>query len=218
MNFTMQKLLILSLLLGILIGCTRPIFKSKWVNEKAPEVFIVMMETSKGNFKIQITKEFSPYAASRFYQTIKHHVFDNTIFYRVDSNFVAQFGNLDSIKMKGWDRITIPDEKVIAGNLKGTLSYARSGKETRGNVLFINLKNNSFLDTVNFQNIIGFPVFGKVIQGMDVVESLYSGYGDKPMGNPDLLSDNPKLLKAFPKLDFIKKAYLIKQSKEGIHP
>ncbi|GAC1496249.1 MAG: hypothetical protein NVS1B13_26510 [Flavisolibacter sp.] len=124
-----------------------------------------MIETSKGNFKIQITKEFSPYAASRFYQTIKHHVFDNTIFYRVDSNFIAQFGNLDSTKIKGWNNITIPDEKVIAGNEKGTLSYARAGKETRGSLLFIKLKHNSFLDSLNFQNIIGFPVFGKVIKG-----------------------------------------------------
>lgn len=186
-------------------GCTHQPFKSRWLKEKAPETFSVRFETSKGNFDIEVTREWSPLAADRFYQLIRHNYFTNTLFYRVVPDFVVQFGNTDTTITNQWNKYKVPDEPVLQSNLKGMLSYARSGPETRGTDLFINLKDNVRLDTVKAQGIKGYPPFGKVTNGMDVVESLYSGYGNKTLQVYDSLSANrTKYLEIFPKLDSIK--------------
>ena len=101
--------------------------------------------------------------------------------------------------------------KLLKSNLKSYVSFARAGKETRGNDLFINLKDNVRLDTVSPEGVRGYPVLGKITTGMDVVESFYSEYGNKTMDVYDSLSANrAKYLKLFPKLDSIKKAYIVK--------
>jgi peptidyl-prolyl cis-trans isomerase A (cyclophilin A) len=193
--------------------CSKAVFQPKWTNAKAPENFIARFETSKGIFDIQVNRTSSPMAADRFYQFIKHHLYDNTLFYRVVTDFVVQFGNTDTTQMGPWNKFKISDEKVLKSNIKGALSYARDGKDTRGNDLFINLKNNSRLDTVNYNGVKGFPSFGTVVKGMEVVESIYSGYGNATMDQYDSLSPNrAKFLKTFPKLDSIKKVYILKRS------
>lgn len=91
------------------------------------------------------------------------------------------------------------------------MSYARSGRETRGSTLFINLKDNQRLDTLKAGGVVGYPPFGKVINGMDVVDSLYAGYEGKTMSKLDTLQKYPALfMKQFPKLDKINKAYIIR--------
>jgi peptidyl-prolyl cis-trans isomerase A (cyclophilin A) len=205
----MKKLSIV--LLGILlIGCTKAVYKSKWIREKAPETFVTRFETSKGNFDVQIHREASPKGVDRFYQLVQHRFFDETVFYRVVPNFVAQFGIIDSTATALWKENKIPDEPVLESNLKGAISYARGGKETRHDHLFINLKNNQRLDTVMAGGVKGYPPFGTVIKGMDVVESLYSGYGNETMAKVDSLNYT-QLLKAFPKLDLINKVYILKK-------
>jgi homoserine O-acetyltransferase len=191
--------------------CSKAVFQPKWTNDKAPENFITRFETSKGIFDIQVTRASSPMAVDRFYQFIKHHLYDNSLFYRVVPDFVVQFGNTDTTKTASWSKFKISDEKVLKSNTKGALSYARDGKDSRGNDLFINLKNNSRLDTVNYNGVKGFPSFGTVIEGMEVVESIYSGYGNSTMDQYDSLSPNrAKFLKTFPKLDSITKVYILK--------
>ncbi len=204
----MRKLLFILVTLS-LISCTKAIYKSKWTTIKAPETFVTRFETTKGNFDIQINRVSSPKAVDRFYQLVQHHLFDSTIFYRVVPDFVAQFGISDSIKTALWKKTKIPDEAVLHGNIKGALSFARGGKESRHDHLFINLKNNQRLDTLNYNGVRGFPAFGNVIQGMDVVEKLYSGYGDKTMSKLDSLNRTQFLL-VFPKLDLINKVYILK--------
>lgn len=195
----------------MLIGCTQSNFKSKWVNEKAPENFIARFETSKGSFDIQVNREWSPMAVDRFYQLVKHHYLDHTIFYRVVPNFVAQFGISDTVESNKWRKFIVPDERVIYGNKKGSLSFARAGKETRGSHLYVNLRDNLFLDTLNLYGVKGFPPFGNVIRGMEVIDSIYSGYGDNTMKQLDTLFLNrPRFLSIFPKLDSINKVYLLK--------
>lgn len=197
------------LIILLMISCGRPAFKAGWANENAPAHFSARFETSRGNFDVAVTREWSPRAADRFYQLLNHRFYDNTLFYRVVPGFVVQFGNTDTTVTRHWSKIKVPDESVITGNQKGNLSFARAGKETRGNDLFINLNNNTILDTLKYGNVAGFPAFGMVTQGMDVVESIYSGYGDKTMDRPDTLYVNrSQFLSIFPKLDSIRKAYI----------
>jgi len=200
------------LTLLFLYACSHPTFKSKWTKEKAPASFTARFETSKGNFDVAITRSLSPLAADRFYQLVRHHYFDKVLFYRVVPGFVAQFGNIDTAATKKWEQHIIKDEPVTAGNLKGTISFARSVADSRGAHLFINLNDNKRLDTVSYFGVTGFPVFGKVTNGMNVVESLYSGYANATMDVSDSLGkDKVKFLEMFPKLDSIKRAYLLKQ-------
>jgi homoserine O-acetyltransferase len=203
------KKIVLVITALVIISCNKTIFKSQWTNEIAPENFVTRFETSKGTFDIQINREGSPKAVDRFYQLVKHHYYDNTIFYRVVPNFVVQFGIIDTTKTVPWKKYKIPDEKVIASNQKGTISFARDGKDSRDNHLFINLKNNQRLDTINYNGVKGFPAFGNVIKGMEVVDAIYSGYGDKTMSKLDSLNRS-QFLEIFPKLDLINKVYILK--------
>lgn len=192
------------------LGCSQKTFNASWTKQTAPSSFIARFETTKGNFDIEVTRAWSPQAADRLYQLLNHHFYDNVLFYRVVPNFVVQFGNIDTFITRSWEKFKVPDEPVIKSNLKGMVSFARSGKDTRGNDLFINLKDNSRLDTVNYEQVIGFPVLGTVIKGMDVVETMYPEYGNKTMDVYDSLSSNrEKYLALFPKLDLIRKAYVV---------
>lgn len=151
-------------------------------------------------------------AVDRLFQLLSHHFYDNTLFYRVVPDFVVQFGNTDTTITRSWEKYKVPDEPVLKSNLKGTVSFARAGKDTRGNDLFINLKDNQRLDKVSYEGVVGFPVIGVVIKGMETVEAMYSGYGNKTMDVYDSLSANrARYLALFPKLDSIRRAYVLKR-------
>lgn len=201
----------------LLSACSKTIFKTKWASEKAPETFLTRFETTKGNFDVEIKRELSPAGADRLYQLVKHRFFDSVIFYRVVPKFVAQFGTSDTALEKAWSNYKLPDEEVKTSNVRGTISYARSGKETRGTVLFINLVDNPRLDTINYNGVKGFPVLGKVVLGMSTVDSLYSGYGGATMNQLDTMYKNKDaFFQKFPKLDVVKKAYLVRRKKRPI--
>lgn len=207
-----MKKIIFSTFIVLCIGCSPAIFKSKWTKEIAPETYITRFETTKGIFDIEVKREWSPKAADRFYQLIKHEHFQKGVFYRVIPEFVAQFGSSNSLSNKAWNKFKVPDEKVILGNSVGTLSFARGGKKSRTTDLFINLGDNSRLDTLNYNKVKGFPAFGKVIKGMQVVMEIYSGYENTPAEKIDqLYLDNDSFLEEFPKLDIIQKVYIIKK-------
>ena len=110
-----------------------------------------------------------------------------------------------------WNRYKIPDEPVLQGNDKGTLSFARGGKESRGTDLFINLGDNNRLDTLDYNGVKGFPTFGKVTTGMKVLEALYDGYADTTMSHLEMMyKDVNAFIKKYPKLDTIYRVELIK--------
>ena len=124
--------------------------------------------------------------------------------------FVAQFGiNGDPKVATVWDRAGIQDDPVVQGNKRGFLSFATSGPNTRTTQLFINTKDNRALDRM------GFSPFGEVVDGMKVVDELYSGYGEGAPngGGPDqgrmTREGNEYLQEFFPKLDFIKTAKVL---------
>ena len=213
MNNARFNLVIIITSMVLFSACSKPIFKSKWLKEEAPANFIARFETTKGVFDVEITREWSPLAADRFYQTVKHRYYNNTVFYRVVPSFVAQWGNNDTSVLNLWGPFKLTDEPVIQSNGRGYLSYARSGKETRGSTLFINLKDNPRLDTVIANGVKGYPPFGKVIRGMDVVDSLYSGYAGTTMGKLDTLKKFPELFfKQFPKLDKVIEAKIVRRT------
>jgi homoserine O-acetyltransferase len=204
-----MKLICCALAVLLFFSCNRAVFKTKWAYEKAPATYIVRFETSKGLVDVKVNREWSPLAADRFYQLAKHHFPDSAVFYRVVPNFVAQFGSSDIVKINKWSGSKVPDEPVLHSNTKGSISFARGGKETRGIELFINLKDNLRLDTINYNGVKGFPAFGDVIKGMDVVSSLTSKYGDSTMNHlGEMYSRKDAFKKSFPGLDIIRKVYV----------
>ncbi len=206
-----MKKILFCVLITLIIGCSPSIFKSKWTKETAPEIFVARFETSKGTFDLEVIRKHSPKAVDRFYQLVKYKYFNNGLFYRVNPGFVAQFGSTNKILNQKWGAIKVPDEEVLQGNLRGTLSFARGGKASRTTDLFINLRDNMRLDTLDYNDVKGFPAFGKVIEGMAVVDSLYAGYADTTMSSIDLMyNDKNQFLKQYPQLDSIKSVYLLK--------
>jgi len=177
--------------------------------DRAPEVYRVRFDTSKGPFVVEVSRAWAPRGADHFYDLVKTGFYDGARFYRVVRNYVAQFGiAADPAANRLWASTGIPDDPVKESNRKGTLSYAMRGPGTRSTQVFINLKDNRPLDKD------GFAPFGRVVSGMDVVESLYNFYGDMaPRGggpDPKMIETqgNQYLETRFPRLDFIQKTVI----------
>ena len=181
------------------------------LNAQAPAVYKVNVDTSKGAFVLEVHRDWAPLGADRFYNLVKNGFYDNARFFRVISGFMVQFGiNGDPKVSAVWHDANIKDDPVRQTNQRGTISFATAGPNTRTTQVFINFADNRALDRM------GFAPFGKVVSGMDVVDALYSGYGEgAPRGNgPDQQSvqsrGNAYLTENFGKLDYIKKATIAK--------
>jgi peptidyl-prolyl cis-trans isomerase A (cyclophilin A) len=182
------------------------------LNEKAPDTFKVTFDTSKGPFVIQVHRAWAPVGADRFYNLVKNGFYDDTRFFRVLDGFMAQIGiNGNPSIQSNWRTATIQDDPVKESNKRGFVTFAKSGApNSRSTQIFINYRDNSSLDRQ------GFAPFGEVTSGMDVVDKLYSGYGEgAPSGRgPEQgkiqAEGNAYLVKDFPKLDYVKKATIEK--------
>ena len=170
----------------------------------APDSFRVAFETTRGHFVVEVVRALSPHGADRFYDLAAEGFFDESAFFRVVPNFVAQFGvNNDRKVNEAWDAKTIPDDAVNVPNAKGTLVFASSGKNSRAHQLFVNLTDNKNLDRQ------GFSPIGRVVEGMGVVDSIYSGYGETPSYHLLSTLGNSYLRRMFPKVDYIRTAHLV---------
>lgn len=186
----------------------------------APDSFDVEMITTKGPMLIRVRRNWSPIGADRFYSLVRNHYFDSVAFHRTIRNFVAQFGiHGDTAVSRAWRGKTILDDPVKVVNQKGTLSFARGGRNTRSVQLFFNTVDNTpRLDTIAG---FGFPPIGQVIRGQSVLDSLnweYSGTrGGQTFPDPpqDSLSGqgNSFLQRRYPRLDYILKARIVRQWK-----
>ena len=213
----MRQLLILNLLaLSIFLSCSpsSPLLEpdAEELAKRSPSKFQVLFKTSKGNFTVDVKREHSPLAVDRFYYLVKNGYYSSNRFFRVLPNFVVQWGmkgvpKIDEI----WSDMGIKDEPVILSNTKGTVAFARSVPNTRSNQLFINLADNSRLDNSDFNGVKGFPAFGKVINGMDIVESINSEYMQKPDQDSIRVKGNEYLRRNFPNLDYIISATVIEE-------
>lgn len=195
-----------------LVSCGKTKFKEKWTHETAPKTFKAVFETTQGSFTIKAERNWSPKGVDRLYQLIKYDFYKDVAFYRVVPNYVVQFGiQNDTLLNYYWTKHKVKDEPVLQKNDSLTIAFARDFKDTRNTHLFINLKNNNKLDTVLANGVKGFPVIGKVIDGGEVVHKLYGGYENSVFDVYDtiLKKGNSFLRKEFPKLDYIKRAYLL---------
>jgi peptidyl-prolyl cis-trans isomerase A (cyclophilin A) len=178
----------------------------------APPVFKALFSTTKGDFTVEVHRDWSPNGADRFYNLVKNGFYDGCEFFRVVPNFMVQFGISGVPKIEAaWAHANLRDDPPKQGNKRGRISFANAGPNTRTAQVFINFKDNSQLDSQNF------PAFGEVIEGgMDVVDKIYSGYGDmQEMGghgpSPGKIETegNAYLDKNFSQLDKIKTAKIV---------
>ncbi len=189
------------------------------LTEKAPEVYEVKFETTKGDFVVKVTRAWAPNGADRFYNLVKHGYYNGAAFFRVLDGFMSQFGiNANPQVNAAWQVAAIKDDPVKKSNTRGFITYAMGGPNTRTTQLFINYANNARLDAD------GFSPFGEVTKGMGIVDSLYSGYGEgAPSGRgprQDLIQSRGSayLEKEFPKLDTIKSATLVASAEKAPPP
>ncbi len=192
-------------LMAALCGCSKPAPKIV-----VPEVFRVKFETSQGDFIVEANRAWAPRGVDRFHELLRMRYFDQGRFFRVVPGFVAQFGVHRDFKVHDvWRELYIVDDPPNQKNVRGTLSYAKSGPNTRATEIFINLADNKTLDDENF------VPFAKVVEGMDVVDRFYAGYGEmRPQGkniDPTRVEGeaNEYLVQRFPRLDYIRKATFV---------
>jgi peptidyl-prolyl cis-trans isomerase A (cyclophilin A) len=186
----------------------RSLLNPAGMKETAPDTYNVKFDTSVGEFVIKVTRAWAPNGADRFFNLVKNGFYDNARFFRAIPNFMVQFGiNGNPAVSKVWQSARIPPDPVAQSNKRGFITFAMGATpDTRTTQVFINFRNNGNLDKM------GFAPFGEVVTGMDVVDKIYTGYGEgAPRGSGPAqgrvqAEGNAYLTKSFPKMDFIKKA------------
>jgi peptidyl-prolyl cis-trans isomerase A (cyclophilin A) len=172
------------------------------LKDKAPESFKVRFDTTRGAIVVDVHRDWAPLGADRFYNLVKAGFFDGERFYRVVPNFMVQWGfNGEPSVTAIWDRVKLKDDPVKQSNKRGYITFANTGgPDSRGTNVFINYKDNAFLDAQRF------APFGEVVEGMDVADKINAEYKELPNQNSIRTQGNAYLSKAFPKMDYIKKA------------
>lgn len=182
--------------------------------ETAPRNFRVRFETTKGEFTVEVDRAWAPHGADRFYNLVTNGYYDGVYFHRVMAGFMAQFGMHGEPQVQvRWAGANIQDDPVAVSNTRGTLTYAQTSRpNSRSTQLFINFRDNPGLDAQ------GFAPIGRVVEGMEVVDQLHSGYGDVANSRnggdgPDTRNigyeGNAYLEENFPELDHIISAALV---------
>jgi peptidyl-prolyl cis-trans isomerase A (cyclophilin A) len=197
-----RNLALISLTLFLLPACRKAAPKVV-----VPEVFRVRFDTSQGDVIVEAIRSWAPRGVDRFHELVRNRYFDQGRFFRVVPGFIVQFGvHRDFNVHEVWRQFFILDDPPQQKNLRGTLAFAQSGKNTRATEIFINLADNPTLDQQ------GFVPFARVVEGMDAVDRFYSGYGEmQPIGkdiDPGRVEEeaNEYLVQHFPKMDYIKTA------------
>ena len=171
------------------------------LTEQAPATYKVNLDTSKGPVIITVHRDWAPIGADRFYNLVKNGFYDGTRFFRVVPNFMVQWGiNGDPDIQRNWANANIKDDPAgVKSNGRGMITFANRGPNSRSTQLFINYKSNAFLDKT-------FMPFGEVTSGMSVVDKINPKHGEDPDQGQMQANGNRYLQKAYPDLDFIKKA------------
>lgn len=213
-----MRWVILALSLATLPSCASgpaversALLDTKQSAEPAPEVFRVRLETSRGPFVMEVHRAWAPWGVDRFYYLVRRNFYDGTRFFRVIDTTLVQFGISGEPQISAaWQTRFMPDDTVQhQTNRRGRISFGTMGPHTRTTQLFINLRDNTSYDP-------SYGPIGEVVEGMNVVDSLWKGYGDAPPrgSGPDqdrmFVDGEQYLAKEFPKLDYIKTARLIK--------
>jgi cyclophilin family peptidyl-prolyl cis-trans isomerase len=182
------------------------------MNRRAPERFVVRLETSKGLVVVEVHRDWAPLGADRFFNLVRHGYFDEARFFRVIAGKWAQFGIPgDPEVARLWRGRTLPDDPPRQPNRRGTVAFAFAVPNGRTTQVFINLQDNA--ETLDAQ---GFAPFGRVVEGMDVIDALNAEYGESAGGgirrgkqDPLFSGGNAYLAREFPRLDFIRRARVV---------
>ena len=183
------------------------------MNRRAPDVSQVRLETTKGIIRLEMHRSWSPHGVDRFFNLVRLGYYDNTAVFRVRAGMWAQFGiNGDPKIAQLWRAQTIPDDPRVESNVRGTIAFAFKDKNGRTTQVFINLRDNSATHDKE-----PFVPIAKIIEGMDVADALYAGYGEQSGGgirggkqDPLFEGGNKFLKEKFPLLDYILKASIEK--------
>lgn len=178
-------------------------------DQRAPERFRVRLDTTQGVIVIDCTRAWAPHGADRFYTLVTSGYYDDSALFRVVEGRWAQFGISGSPEVaQAWRGRTIPDDPFRESNVRGTVAFAFAEKDGRTTQVFVNLVDNS--GTLDQEP---FVPFGRIVEGMDVVDALYSGYGESALGGiragkqePLFEQGNAYLQRNFPRLDYIRTA------------
>ena len=178
-------------------------------DERAPERFRVRLTTTKGEVVIDCTRAWAPLGADRFYTLVTAGYYDDSAWFRVVKGKWAQFGIAGTPAVaQAWRGRTFPDDPFKASNVRGTVAFAFAAKDGRTTQVFINLVDNSAGHDKE-----PFVPFGRIVDGMDVVDALYDGYGETALGgiragkqDPLFQQGNAYLRANFPRLDYITRA------------
>jgi peptidyl-prolyl cis-trans isomerase A (cyclophilin A) len=179
-------------------------------DERAPERFRVRLDTTRGAIVVDCTRAWAPLGADRFYTLVRAGYYDDTALFRVVKGKWAQFGIAATPSVaQAWRARTIPDDPFVGqSNVKGTVAFAFATPNGRTTQVFFNLADNS--PTHDREP---FVVFGRVVDGLDVMDALYDGYGESALGgiragkqDPLFTQGNAYLRANFPKLDYIRTA------------
>jgi peptidyl-prolyl cis-trans isomerase A (cyclophilin A) len=182
---------------------TRNLLDPSTLKAIAPATFKAKFTTTQGDVVVEVTRAWAPLGADRFYNLVRGGFFTGAPFFRVIAGFMAQFGVSPDPKITAaWNSQVLKDDPVKQSNKRGFITFATAGPNTRTTQLFINYGDNSRLDPQ------GFAPFGEVIEGMDVVDKFYSGYGEVDSGSVQSLG-KAYVDKSLPKLDSIKSAVIV---------
>lgn len=181
--------------------------------QRSPDVFRVKIETSKGSFVIEAHRDWAPVGCDRFYNLVRAGFFDDSRFFRIRRGAFVQFGIPGDPSVAAvWRNAAIQDDPVRGSNTRGSVAYAMTGPDARTTQLFVNLRDNSPMDRD------GFAPIGNVVEGMEVVDQLYAGYGEDPGGGmrggkQDRMFDggNAYLDAEFPRLDRLIRATVVER-------
>jgi peptidyl-prolyl cis-trans isomerase A (cyclophilin A) len=170
----------------------------------APASYQINFDTTRGPVVVEINRAQAPHGADRLYSLVRAKFFDGARFYRVVPGFMVQWGAAADPKVAQAWSTTIPDDPVTVSNTRGTIAFAAlSEPNSRSTHLFINFADNGNLDAM------GFAPLGKVVSGMDHVDRIYSGYGERPDQSQMKIEGNAYLEREFPDLDFIRTARIV---------
>jgi peptidyl-prolyl cis-trans isomerase A (cyclophilin A) len=175
------------------------------LKEVAPATYRAAFDTTAGRFVVEVHRAWAPIGADRFYNLVKNGFYNGCRFFRVIPNFMVQFGlNGDPRVQSAWRSANLSDDPVTQSNKRGSITFATAGPNTRTTQVFINFRDNAFLD------VKGFAPFGQVVTGLDVVDKINAESREQPDQGRIQSQGNAYLMKAFPKLDYIKSATIVK--------
>jgi peptidyl-prolyl cis-trans isomerase A (cyclophilin A) len=188
-----------------------PVPSPKDATATAPATYKVKMATTKGDFTIEVHRDWAPLGADRFYNLVKLGYYDDVAFFRVVKGFMVQLGiSGNPAANRVWRTASFQDDPSgKKSNTKGMVTFATAGPDMRTTQIFINYGNNARLDSM------GFAPFGKVVDGMKVVDAIEGMYGEGapegrgPQQERIQMGGNDYLKKDFPKLDYVKKATIV---------